>query len=66
MQRIGSQGMLEVGENQFLMLLFMIQTQDHPRGDILAVPGQRRPEKRGYVLVNVRPVAVDFRHARPR
>src|SRR5262249_49486565 len=59
-KRIGGPRGLEIGENQFLMRLLMVQAQGHHRADRRVF----RPEDAGNVLVHVGTIAVDLGHGR--
>ncbi len=60
MERVGGPGVLEVGEDQLLVLLFVMDAQQDRRRDLPQGLSIRRPEELGHVLVHVGTVAEHF------
>src|SRR5467141_131779 len=58
--------MLEVRDDQLLVLLFMIQSQQHRSGDLVLAPGAPPAQQGGHVLIDMGTVAVDLAHRGPR
>ena len=66
-QRIQRQQVLDVGEQQFLVLLLVVQPERDARHDVSASRcGSSRGDQLAHVLVHVRAVAVDVVHRRAR
>ena len=64
MEGVGGPGVLEVGEDQLLVLLFVMEAQQDRRRDFPQGLSTRRPEELGHVLVHVGTVAEHFHDRR--
>src|SRR5271170_3022933 len=66
MKRISRQGVLQVRDNQFLMLLLVMQSEEHNRGQSRQIGGAGRSDEVGHIGVDVGAVTIDLFHGRAR
>ncbi len=66
MKRIVREHVLQVGDDQFLVLLLVMQTECHDLRDLVQIVLAGALQQVKYVLVHVSPVPIDLVYCGPR